>query len=219
MKESLNYEGSLSSLNLVPINVKTHEFQKLMLIYEKALIKAEYEIEKIQGVLKNIHNYNVIDKIENRIKSPESIINKMKKKEYDLNYKALIENIDDIAGLRIICPFKSDIQNIKKIIENKTNIEIIEIKDYVYAPKKSGYCGLHIIGQVPVDINDVTANVKIEIQIRTMAMDFWAKTEHKIKYKAQKKLSKLDSKKMIMYAKILNKIENDISKINSKYST
>lgn len=219
MKESLNYEGSLSSLNLVPINVKTHEFQKLMLIYEKALIKAEYEIEKIQGVLKNIHNYNVIDKIENRIKSPESIINKMKKKEYDLNYKALIENIDDIAGLRIICPFKSDIQNIKKIIENKTNIEIIEIKDYVYAPKKSGYCGLHIIGQVPVDINDVTANVKIEIQIRTMAMDFWAKTEHKIKYKAQKKLSKLDSKKMIMYAKILNKIDNDISKINSKYST
>ena len=85
------------------------------------------------------------------------------------------------------------------------------------APKKSGYSGLHIIGQIPVDIGGTSANVKMEIQVRTMAMNFWATTEHKIKYKAQNKLSKIDSKKMIFYAKIINEIDNKISKINEKY--
>lgn len=218
MEKNLKNNQNLPSvLSLVPIDTKTQEFQKLMLIYEQAMTQAKLELENIGEALKGFYNYSVINNIDCRIKSPESIVKKMKKKKYDLNYSALIENINDVAGIRIVCPFKTDIPKIKEIIEADSNIEIIEVKDYINLPKKSGYSGMHLIGQVPVDIGDAVAGVKIEIQIRTMAMNFWATTEHKIKYKAQSKLSKADSKKMILYAKIINQIDEKISKINAKY--
>ena len=125
--------------------------------------------------------------------------------------------MNDIAGIRVTCPFKSDVLKIKDIIERDANIEILEVKDYFHTPKKSGYSGLHIIAQTPVNVGDNVAQVKIEIQIRTMAMDFWSTTEHKIKYKTQNVLSGIDSIKMILYAKIINKLDEKISKINAKY--
>ena len=141
----------------------------------------------------------------------------MKKKNYDLNYEELIKNINDVAGIRIVCPFKTDIFKIKEVIEKNSNLEILEVKDYVNTPKKSGYSGLHIIAQTPVNIGDTVAQVKVEIQIRTMAMDFWSTTEHKIKYKAKNKLSIIDSIKMVQYAKIVNKLDEKITKINVMY--
>ena len=141
----------------------------------------------------------------------------MKRKQYDLNYKNLIENVDDIAGIRVVCPFKSDIPKVVEILEENPNLEILQKKDYITKPKKSGYSGYHIIAQTPVNIGDALANVKTEIQIKTMAMDFWSSTEHKLKYKAKNKLSKSDSKKMVKYAKIINKMDNEIMKIHKKY--
>lgn len=204
-------------LSLVPIDVKDKDFQTLMLIYEKAMIQVKEELERFQISLKKFYEYDVINNVNCRIKTPESIIQKMKKKNYDLNYKELIGNVNDIAGIRIVCPFKTDIFRIRDIIERDSIIEILEEKNYLNAPKESGYSGLHIIGQTPVNIGDTVAQVKIEIQIRTMAMDFWATAEHKIKYKAKNKLSKADSKKMIRYAKLINIIDEKITKINSKY--
>lgn len=211
-------DTAISGLQMVPIDIKQQEFKKLMSIYEKALDKTKDELEDIKTSLNKVYKYNVINNIECRIKTPDSIINKMKRKNYDLNYKALISNINDVAGIRIVCPFKTDIPKIKEVIEKSSAIDVLEIKDYMNAPKKSGYSGLHMIGQIPVDIGGTSANVKMEIQVRTMAMNFWATTEHKIKYKAQNKLSKIDSKKMVFYAKIINEIDNKISKINEKYS-
>lgn len=215
LKES---STEISGLQMIPIDIKQQEFKKLMSIYEKALDKTKDELEEIQTSLNKVYKYNVINNIECRIKTPDSIINKMKRKNYDLNYKALISNINDIAGIRIVCPFKTDIPKIKEVIEKSSAIDVLEVKDYMNAPKKSGYSGLHMIGQIPVDIGGTSANVKMEIQVRTMAMNFWATTEHKIKYKAQNKLSKIDSKKMVFYARLINEIDNKISKINEKYS-
>lgn len=211
-------DTSIAGLQMIPIDIKQQEFKKLMSIYEKAMDKTKDELEDIKSSLNKVYKYNVINNIECRIKTPDSIINKMKRKNYDLNYKALISNINDVAGIRIVCPFKTDIPKIKEVIEKGSSINVLEVKDYMNAPKKSGYSGLHIIGQIPVDIGGTSANVKMEIQVRTMAMNFWATTEHKIKYKAQNKLSKIDSKKMIFYAKIINEIDNKISKINEKYT-
>ena len=188
-----------------------------MLIYEKAMTQAKEELEGFKISLKEIHNYDVISNIESRIKTPESIVKKMQKKHYDLNYEELIRNINDVAGIRIVCPFKTDIFKIKEVIEKNSSLEILEIKDYVNTPKKSGYSGLHIIAQTPVNIGDTVVAVKVEIQIRTMAMDFWSTTEHKIKYKAKNKLSIIDSIKMVQYAKIVNKLDEKINNINSKY--
>ncbi|HCC03824.1 MAG TPA: hypothetical protein DEP51_03065 [Clostridiales bacterium] len=219
MKSELkNVETAISGLQMIPIDTKQQEFQKLMTIYEKAMDKTKQELEGIQTSLNKVYKYNIINNIECRIKTPDSIINKMKRKNYDLNYKALISNVDDVAGIRIICPFKTDIPKIKNVIEKESSIDILQIKDYMHAPKKSGYSGLHIIGQIPVDIGGTTANVKMEIQLRTMAMNFWATTEHKIKYKANNRLSKIDSKKMVFYAKIINELDNKISKLNEKYN-
>ena len=211
-------DTSIAGLQMIPIDTKQQEFKKLMSIYEKAMDKTKDELEEIKSSLNKVYKYNVINNIECRIKTPDSIINKMKRKNYDLNYKALISNINDVAGIRIVCPFKTDIPKIKEVIEKGSSINILEVKDYMNAPKRSGYSGLHIIGQIPVDIGGTSANVKMEIQVRTMAMNFWATTEHKIKYKAHNKLSKIDSKKMIFYAKIINEIDNKISKINEKYT-
>lgn len=212
-----NNQESIKLLSLVPIDVQEKKFQTLMLIYEKAMLQAKEELEGFKTNLKEIYNYDVISNIESRIKTPDSIVKKMKKKNYDLNYEELIRNINDVAGIRIVCPFKTDIFKIKNVIEKNSNLEILEVKDYVNTPKKSGYSGLHIIAQTPVNIGDTVAQVKVEIQIRTMAMDFWSTTEHKIKYKAKNKLHLIDSIKMVQYAKIVNKLDEKITKINSKY--
>ena len=208
---------TLASNQLVPINVKEQEFQKIMRIYEMAMIQVRDDLEDIKDNLSNNYQYDVINNINCRIKTPDSIIKKMKRKQYDLNYKNLIENVDDIAGIRVVCPFKSDIPKVVEILEENPNLEILQKKDYITKPKKSGYSGYHIIAQTPVNIGDAFANVKTEIQIKTMAMDFWSSTEHKLKYKAKNKLSKADSKKMVKYAKIINKMDNEIMKIHKKY--
>ena len=208
---------TLASNQLVPINVKEQEFQKIMRIYEMAMVQVKDDLEDIKNNLSNNYQYDVINNINCRIKTPDSIIKKMKRKQYDLNYKNLIENVDDIAGIRVVCPFKSDIPKVVEILEENPNLEILQKKDYITKPKKSGYSGYHIIAQTPVNIGDAFANVKTEIQIKTMAMDFWSSTEHKLKYKAKNKLSKADSKKMVKYAKIINKMDNEIMKIHKKY--
>ena len=202
----------------MPIDVKENDFQKLMNIYEMAMNKVKNDLEDVKKSLNNFYQYDVINNINCRIKTPDSIIKKMKRKQYGLNYKNLIENINDIAGIRIVCPFKSDIQKVVEIIEEDPNLEILEEKDYIKAHKKSGYSGYHIIAQTPVNIGDAFANVKTEIQIRTMAMDFWSSAEHKIKYKANHKLSKSDSKKMVRYAKIINKLDDRMMEIHKKYA-
>ena len=208
---------TLASNQLVPINVKEQEFQKIMRIYEMAMTQVKDDLENVKNNLSNFYQYDVINNINCRVKTPDSIIKKMKRKQYDLNYKNLIENVDDIAGIRVVCPFKSDVFKVVKIIEENPKLEILQRKDYITKPKKSGYSGYHIIAQTPVNIGDAFANVKTEIQIKTMAMDFWSSTEHKLKYKAKNKLSSADSKKMVKYAKIINKMDNEIMKIHKKY--
>lgn len=208
---------TLSSNQLVPINVKEQEFQKIMRIYEMAMNQVRDNLEIAKNNLSNYYEYDVINNINCRVKTPDSIIKKMKRKQYELNYKNLIENVEDIAGIRVVCPFKNDIPKVVEILEKNPNLEILQKKDYITKPKKSGYSGYHIIAQTPVNIGDAFANVKTEIQIKTMAMDFWSSTEHKLKYKAKNKLSKTDSKKMVKYAKIINKMDNEIMKIHKKY--
>lgn len=201
---------------LIPIRVKDNTFETLMTVYQKALNQVVEELTQIKTSLNEIYGYEVINHVTYRIKTPDSIIRKMKKKKYELNYQNLIYNINDIAGARIICPLKSDIDTIINIIEKIPDMKIIKTKDYITKPKQSGYSGYHIIIETPVKIEDRELPVKVEIQLRTMAMDFWATNEHKVKYKTNKKLSRFDSKRMIIYAKILNFIDTKIANLYQK---
>lgn len=201
---------------LIPIRVKDKTFETLMTVYQKALNQVVEELTQIKISLNEIYGYEVINHVTSRIKTPDSILKKMKKKKYELNYQNLIYHINDIAGVRIICPLKSDIDTIKNIIEKMPDMKIIKTKDYITKPKQSGYSGYHIIIETPVKIEDRELPVKVEIQLRTMAMDFWATNEHKVKYKTNKKLSRFDSKRMIIYAKILNFIDTKIANLYQK---
>ena len=144
----------------------------------------------------------------------------MKKKNLELNYKNLVDNINDIAGVRVVCPVKEDVYTVVKIIEKIPSWNLILEKDYIKNPKKSGYSGYHMIVEVPVKIFDSNLKnqifVKVEIQIRTMAMDFWAENEHKMKYKSNKKISFWDSKRLEFYAKAINFIDDKLSRINKR---
>lgn len=188
----------------------------LMEVYNKALNNIYKELDILREKINQVYGYEVINNITKRIKTPESIINKMKKKHYELNFKNLIENINDIAGVRIICPIQSDIYTIVDCINQMDNIKILKVKDYIKNPKKSGYSAYHIIVETIVDVEGEFVPIKAEVQLRTMAMDFWAINEHKIKYKTDKKLSTFDSKKLTIYAKLLCFVESKIIKLYQK---
>lgn len=188
----------------------------LMEIYNEARKNVEQLINAIKQETKNKYEYDVINSVTSRIKSPQSILNKMKRKKYELNYRNMINFIDDIAGVRIVCELKSDIKRIRKILRQMPGITIIEEKDYIKKPKKSGYSAYHLVVETPVNYKNNNIAVKVEIQIRTMAMDYWATVEHKMRYKSKAKISFMDSKKLSLYAKILNLMDNKIMKIYRK---
>ena len=206
----------------MPIRVKDEEFNILMNIYEKAGNQVLDVLKGIQLEYKTRFNCNIVNYFETRIKEPKSITNKMKKKNLELNYKNMIEGINDISGVRAVCNTKEDIYNLVSIIEKVPNWNLIRLKDYIKTPKKSGYSGYHIIVEVPVKIYEDSSLlkdqvfVKVEIQLRTIAMDFWAVNEHKMKYKSERKVSFWDSKRLKIYAKLLDLMEERFSSISKK---
>lgn len=201
------------------INIESKEYNDLIRIYEIAMNQVASEINLVKEKLNKLYGYSIIDKITARVKSKKSIINKMKKKNIKYTYTSLIDNISDIAGVRITCPVQDDIFFVKQIIEMIPNLKIIKEKDYINNPKKSGYSAYHIIVETPVTINGETVVMKVEIQIRTIAMDFWAEMEHDIRYKSKNNMSLFDSKKLTWYAKVLEKLQGKIVKIYRKQET
>lgn len=190
------------------LKVEDKTFKKLMFIYSIAIRELERKIQILKDEFKMLYDYELMDYINTRIKSPESIFHKMEKRKIPFTYKDMIENINDIAGIRIVCHLKKDVFVIKDIIEKLPDVNIIKEKDYITYPKESGYSSYHLIVEVPITISQKSICVKVEIQIRTIAMDFWSTLEHKMKYKAEDEISKKESKEWVNYAKIINAFEN-----------
>lgn len=196
------------------LKIEDETFQKLMFIYSVAIRDLGTKIEILKDEFKTFYDYCLIDHIDTRLKSPQSIMNKMKKREIAFTYKDMIENINDIAGIRVVCPLKKDIFSTKEMIQKLPGINILKEKDYVTHPKKSGYSSYHLIVEVPVTLSRQNIYVKVEIQIRTIAMDFWATLEHKVKYKPEEEISKQESKEWVNCAKIINKLDNKMMLLN-----
>ena len=159
---------------------------KLLFKYEAALkiIKTKFDI--IYNELNQNDKYNYIEYIKSRIKSEQSIYNKLSKNGYEITEDNIENHIHDIAGIRIVCSFLSDIEKIEELIKKDEDITIIKRKDYISNPKNNGYSSLHLIVKVPVPLLAKAEDVEVEIQIRTIAMDMWASLEHKLFYKAPK---------------------------------
>lgn len=198
------------------INIHSKTFEKIMFIYSVAIKELKNKMEIMQDEYKILYDYDLIDHINTRIKSPESIEKKMLKRNIPMQYKNMIEEINDIAGIRVICPLKKDIYSIKEFIENIPGLRVIKEKDYITNPKKSGYTSYHLIVEVPISLSRKLMYVKVEIQIRTMAMDFWASLEHKMKYKPKTEISKSASKELVSYAKMIQKLDQKMMILSSK---
>lgn len=203
-------------INLDEIRDGAMQLKKVTLMYESALKEMETKINIISQEFELLYKYNPIEHIKTRIKTPESIVKKLKKKGLEVTYKNLLNEINDVAGIRIICSFIPDIYRMVEMFEQTPDIKIIREKDYIKNPKPSGYSSYHLIALVPVSFSKGMTNVKVEIQIRTIAMDFWASLEHKIKYKYDEKLPKNISKELIECSKIVNKLDKKMSSLGNK---
>ena len=159
------------------------EFGRMMMMYSGAIREVKTKLQVLNDELSMTRRRNPIEFIETRIKKPDSIANKLRKKDLPLTVDSVRENLNDVAGVRVICAFLDDIYQVATMLESQDDVEIIKTKDYIKKPKKNGYRSLHLIVEVPVFFSDCKERVRVEIQIRTIAMDFWASLEHSVKYK------------------------------------
>ncbi|MFP3388211.1 GTP pyrophosphokinase family protein [Brevibacillus sp. SIMBA_040] len=160
-----------------------NDITRFLMAYKFALDAFETKIDILTEEFQLFHDYNPIEHTKSRLKSPESILKKLYKRGLDISLPSIKANITDIAGIRITCSFIADIYRICDMLQNQSDLKIIEIEDYISHPKQNGYRSLHMLVEIPIYMSDRQENVCVEVQIRTIAMDFWASLEHKIYYK------------------------------------
>ena len=176
----------VKEVNYTQLNTMKKEITRFMLAYKFALDEISTKLRILEQEFQLIHEYNPIEHINTRLKTLESIIDKAQRKNIVLSLPSIKENMQDIAGVRINCSFNSNIYKLSEMIQKQQDIEVVECKDYIKNPKPNGYRSLHLILKIPVFMSDRVEHVFIEVQIRTIAMDFWASLEHKIFYKYNK---------------------------------
>lgn len=152
-------------------------------MYNSALKEVGTKLEILNDEFRHIHNYNPIEYIKSRIKTAESIVKKLKRNHYESTIENMVSHVNDIAGIRLVCSFTSDIYRLAEMIGRQNDLTVVSVKDYIKNPKDSGYKSYHMLVTVPIFLTDRVIDTKVEIQIRTIAMDFWASLEHKIYYK------------------------------------
>ncbi|WMM25293.1 GTP pyrophosphokinase family protein [Tissierella sp. MB52-C2] len=172
-----------AAVNMNQLKMMEKELKRFLMSYKFGLEEVKTKINILNEEFKYIHDYNPIEHVKSRIKSPESILEKLNRKDLEISFPSIKENIKDIAGIRIVCSFVSDIYKISEMLKKQKDLKVIKYRDYIKNPKPNGYQSLHLVLQVPVFMSDRIEDVCVEVQIRTMGMDFWASLEHKIYYK------------------------------------
>lgn len=191
-------------------------WKEVTLIYNAALKMIETRMDILNDEFQHVHQYNPIEHIKSRIKTPESIVKKLKRDGRESTISNMIKYINDIAGIRIICSFTSDIYRIADMIGEQVDIKVLAVKDYITFPKASGYKSYHMIVTVPVFLSDRTVDTKVEIQIRTVAMDFWASLEHKIHYKFEGDVPEYIKTELVECAKMVSDLDIRMLKLNEE---
>lgn len=181
----MNVEKPINKEVLEDLRMKVTRFG---MAYKFALEEISTKVKILQEEFRLVHEYNPIEHINTRVKSAESLIRKVNRKNIPLSLDVIQEEIKDIAGIRIVCSFESDIFRIAEMIQSQSDVRVVEVKDYIRNPKPNGYKSLHMILQIPVFMSDRVVDVYVEMQIRTIAMEFWASLEHKIYYKYDKEI-------------------------------
>ena len=191
-------------------------WREVTLIYNAALRQMETKMQILNEEFQHVHQYNPIEHIKARIKTPESIVKKLKRYGLESTIDNMVKHVKDIAGIRIICSFTSDIYRIAEMIAEQRDIKVIEVKDYITYPKASGYKSYHMIVTVPVYLSDRTVDTVVEVQIRTVAMDFWASLEHKMHYKFEGDAPEHIRNELIECAKMVSDLDARMLSLNDE---
>ena len=189
-------------------------FATVMFVYQSALIQMRRRIDVLNNELSQVYSYNPIEYVKTRLKTPESIMQKLRKQGHSFNVNDLIEYIHDIAGIRITCSFFSEVYFLSDMIAKQDNLEVLSIKDYIKNPKESGYMSYHMLLSIPVALADAVVPAKVELQIRTMAMDFWASLEHKIYYKYEGNAPDYFERELQECASIISRLDTKMMSLN-----
>ena len=161
------------------------QFQQIMMMYTCAIREVRTKLEVLNDELSVRNQRNPIEMIKFRVKKPESIIEKLHRRNLPVSLESVVNNLDDVAGIRVICSFIDDIYEVADMLIRQDDITVLKEKDYIKHPKANGYRSYHMIVSVPVFFSDRTKNMAVEVQIRTIAMDFWASLDHQLKYKKE----------------------------------
>lgn len=203
---------------------RSREYVVLLNLYDSAVRQLKLKLEVLNNEFKVLYARNPIHHIESRLKSPSSIVAKLRKKGLPMTAKAVKDNINDVAGVRVVCNYIDDVYSVAEMLLRQTDLQLIKRQDYIKTPNYNGYRSLHLDIKVPVYLSDRTEYVIAEVQLRTIAMDFWASLEHDVRYKADKsklpegineemfecadKIAEIDVKMQDMYKRIKEAEEN-----------
>ena len=198
--------------------IKSYEdvdsWKTVMFLYNSALKEVGTKLEILNDEFQHVHQYNPIEHIKTRIKTAESIVKKLKRYGYEATIENMVKYVNDIAGVRLICSFTYDIYRLAEMIGNQSDLKVLSIKDYIKNPKESGYKSYHMLVAVPIFLSDSVVNTKVEIQIRTIAMDFWASLEHKIYYKFEGKAPAYISRDLRECAEMVSALDEKMLSLN-----
>ena len=164
------------------------QLQHILMLYESGIREVKTRLDILNAESRISGKPNPIESIKSRIKSPRSIIKKLRRNGFTLSLQSMMDNLNDIGGIRVICPFIDNIYSIADMLTRQHDLTLIQRKDYIENPKPNGYRSLHLILEVPIFLSDRTQPVRIELQLRTIAMDFWASLEHQLRYKSEIKV-------------------------------
>ncbi len=196
------------------LNDGIDSWNTIIFLYNSALKEVRTKVEILNDEFQQVHRYNPIEYIKSRIKTPESIVRKLKRYGYESTIENMVNYINDIAGIRIVCSFTSDIYKLAEMIGKQNDLTVISVKDYIRNPKESGYKSYHMLLTVPIFLSDRVIDTKVEIQIRTIAMDFWASLEHKIYYKFEGNAPDYISRELRECADIVSKLDAKMLQLN-----
>ena len=158
-------------------------FREMMMMYMCAIREVKTKLEVLNDDLAIKNQRNPIQMIKSRVKKPASIVEKLKRRGHPVSVNSIVEHLDDVAGVRVICSFVDDIYTIAEMLARQDDVNVLMVKDYIRSPKVNGYRSYHMIIEIPVFFSDRKQKIRVEVQIRTIAMDFWASLEHQMKYK------------------------------------
>lgn len=195
------------------------ELTRFMMSYKFATDEMMTKVNILKEEFSAIHDYSPIEHVSHRLKSPEGILKKANRKGYPLDLEGIRENIQDIAGIRITCSFISDTYRVLDMLTGQRDITVLQVKDYIKNPKPNGYKSLHLIVTIPVFMSDRVQPVTVEVQIRTVAMDFWASLEHKIFYKYDGAVPPALVGELKLAADVANRLDIDMERLHDQVVT